>query len=188
MKGMLVLTACLRCSGFLMIVMMGCDKLWICCVQAILSPVAESPKPEPEASKLAKAPEKISGADKFRHEGRAGTAPSGRAPAAGFVEQMPDMTLSQCCTSLNFWLLFLTCSIGEPSLPPHAWDDAYVCRQDMITAAEWVTTYVPQMNIVNASGCLWYLLHQLRHDMHLSVCVFECACMCECACVLAFLS
>ena len=50
-------------------------------------------------------------------EGRPEPAPSGRAPSVGFVEQMPDMTLLQCCTSLNFWLLFLTCSIGDTPAP-----------------------------------------------------------------------
>lgn len=102
-------------------------------MQAILSPVAESPKPDPEACKLAKTPEKISGADKSQHEGRPETAPSGRAPAAGFVEQMPDMTLSQCCTSLNFWLLFLTCSIGQLStteLSTIAWPELCLALQE----------------------------------------------------------
>ena len=36
--------------------------------------------------------------------------------AKGFVKQMPDMTLLQCCASANFWLLFLTCSIGGPAV------------------------------------------------------------------------
>ena len=44
--------------------------------------------------------------------GRPEPAPSSAASAKGFVEQMPDMTLLQCCTSVDFWLLFLTCSIG----------------------------------------------------------------------------
>lgn len=67
---------------------------------------------DPDA-KSAKVPrQKCLGQD---DEGRPEPAPSGRAPSAGFVEQMPDMTLLQCCTSLNFWLLFLTCSIGMGS-------------------------------------------------------------------------
>lgn len=44
-------------------------------------------------------------------EGRLEQAPDA-APGKGFVKQMPDLTLLQCCTSANFWLLFLTCSIG----------------------------------------------------------------------------
>ena len=36
------------------------------------------------------------------------------APMAGFAAEMPDLPLLQCCTSLNFWLLFGTCSIGNP--------------------------------------------------------------------------
>lgn len=51
-------------------------------------------------------------------EGRPEPAPSGTAPTKGFVKQMPDMTLLQCCTSANFWLLFLTCSIGRFCAPP----------------------------------------------------------------------
>ena len=49
-----------------------------------------------------------------RSQARPQPAPSDHGvPVKGFVEQLPDMTLIQCCTSTNFWLLFLTCSIGE---------------------------------------------------------------------------
>ncbi|DBA71966.1 TPA: hypothetical protein ACH3X2_010713 [Trebouxia sp. C0005] len=66
--------------------------------------------------KLAKVPhQKQLGQYDVQNEGGVEPTPSARAPSAGFVEQMPDMTLLQCCTSLNFWLLFLTCSIGMGS-------------------------------------------------------------------------
>ena len=74
----------------------------------------EAPKPTP----------KLQSAGGVASGGRPEPAPSSAAPAKGFVEQMPDMTLLQCCTSANFWLLFLTCSIGvcPPSPPPSPFD------------------------------------------------------------------
>ncbi|DBA83628.1 hypothetical protein WJX77_000101 [Trebouxia sp. C0004] len=74
-----------------------------------------SKKSDP-SGKSAKVPhQKRLGQDDVQTEGGPEPAPSDRAPSAGFVAQMPDTTLLQCCTSLNFWLLFLTCSIGMGS-------------------------------------------------------------------------
>lgn len=82
-------------------------KHWMS-LQATSSSKAEEAHPEEALKPTPKLQSTGGGASGGRPE----PAPSSTAPAKGFVEQMPDMTLLQCCTSANFWLLFLTCSIG----------------------------------------------------------------------------
>lgn len=81
-------------------------------VQAIRSPSSSSTSEsgDTKAPQKPGATQRVTNGD--RAEGGSGTAPKSNVPIKGFVEQMPDMTLPQCCTSINFWLLFLTCSIG----------------------------------------------------------------------------
>ncbi|KAL3138776.1 hypothetical protein ABBQ32_005620 [Trebouxia sp. C0010 RCD-2024] len=78
-------------------------------------PFASSSKREgPGARGPSKLPPPVQRAGGDVREGEPEPAPADDEAelGKGFVKQMPDMTLLQCCTSANFWLLFLTCSIG----------------------------------------------------------------------------